>query len=326
MAKRKQQLTLSAGCTFSQLCGLWMESIDHQVKPSTYALYRTMVEKHILPDLGGCLVEDFDNEILKQFLWDKQNQELSGNTLRLLVFLLKGIISVGAENGIDTAERLRYFIPKGKKSYTKMFDQENSEKLLHYLENSPKIFDIGLLISICTGIRVGELCGLQWRDVDWAGGTLQINRTVSRIRNPNADTKSERGQEKDGHENRARTIVYIGTPKTGTSIREIPLPDFLLSKLQERRREEDFYILTGTTKCMEPRGVQRKFKTILRKCSIPDINIHALRHAFASKWIQNGFDSKALSEILGHSSIKITMDIYVHSNMQQKKSYINRML
>ena len=77
---------------------------------------------------------------------------------------------------------------------------------------------------------------------------------------------------------------------------------------------------------MEPRGVQRRFKNLLRRCNIPDINIHSLRHAFASKWIENGFDSKALSEILGHSSVKITMDIYVHSNMEQKKSYMNRMV
>ena len=77
---------------------------------------------------------------------------------------------------------------------------------------------------------------------------------------------------------------------------------------------------------MEPRGVQRRFKNLLRRRSIPEVNIHALRHAFASRWIENGFDSKALSEILGHSSVKITMDIYVHSNMEQKKLYMNRMV
>ena len=77
---------------------------------------------------------------------------------------------------------------------------------------------------------------------------------------------------------------------------------------------------------MEPRRVQRRFKNSLARCGIPDINIHALRHAFASRWIENGFDTKALSEILGHSSVKVTMDIYVHSDLEQKKSYMNRMI
>lgn len=73
-------------------------------------------------------------------------------------------------------------------------------------------------------------------------------------------------------------------------------------------------------------GSSAKIQDYSEKCNIPDINIHSLRHAFASRWIENGFDSKALSEILGHSSVKITMDIYVHSNMEQKKSYMNRMI
>ena len=313
-------------CTFSQLCSEWEESVQYQVKPSTYAVYFTMLEKHILPELGKYQVRKMNNRIVDQFLQDKQGQDLSWNTLRLIIFLLKAILHTGEDKGICTAEKIHYYIPKYKKPYMKVFDRGDAQRLISHLENSEKTFEMGLLISICTGIRVGELCGLKWGDVNWSRGTLQINRTVSRIRNPEIDERAEKGRGAETGDHMSKTIVYIGTPKTGTSIREIPLPDFLIIKMLDSKRGDSCYILSGTEKCMEPRGVQRRFKNLLRRCNIPDINIHSLRHAFASKWIENGFDSKALSEILGHSSVKITMDIYVHSNMEQKKSYIIRMV
>ena len=320
MNMRKEEITLS------QLSGRWEAAVRYQVKPTTYGIYRTMIEKHIVPGLGFYRVEELDNRILEKYLQEKQEQQLSWNTLRLIVFILKGVLRMGEEWGIRTGERLHYYIPQYKKPYMRVFRQENSEKLMEYLENAGGAFEMGLLISICTGIRVGELCGLKWRDVNWKRGTIQINRTVSRIRNPETDFNREGQYEPGTTEKLSKTILYIGPPKTGTSIREIPLPDFLLLKMAGHRGEESSYLLTGTSKCMEPRGVQRRFKNILKKCGIPDTNIHSLRHWFASRWIENGFDNKALSEILGHSSIKITMDIYVHSNMDQKKSYINRML
>ena len=311
---------------FSQLCRQWAECVRYQVKPSTYGVYLTMIEKHILPDLGKVRVTELNNQMLEQYFQEKQSQELSWNTLRLIVFLMKAIVQMGEDAGIEPFERLHYHIPKYKKLSTRMIEHDHTERLLRYLEDSDKIFDMGLLISICTGIRVGELCGLQWGDVNWSGGTIRINRTVSRIRNPETGSKTERRQRSGEENDLSKTIIYVGTPKTGTSIREIPLPDFLILKMLRYKRDEPCYILTGKTKCMEPRGVQRRFKNLLRRRSIPEVNIHALRHAFASRWIENGFDSKALSEILGHSSVKITMDIYVHSNMEQKKLYMNRMV
>ena len=166
-------------CTFSQLCSEWEESVQYQVKPSTYAVYFTMLEKHILPELGKYQVRRMNNRIVDQFLQDKQGQDLSWNTLRLIIFLLKAILHTGEDKGICTAEKIHYYIPKYKKPYMKVFDRGDAQRLISHLENSEKTFEMGLLISICTGIRVGELCGLKWGDVNWSRGTLQINRTQS---------------------------------------------------------------------------------------------------------------------------------------------------
>lgn len=351
-------------CTIGVLCERWKNAVRYQVKPSTYACYSTVVQKHIQPEIGDLPIGQLNNEILIYFIRRKQREGLSGNTLRLIIFVMKRICRMANESGWTTAEPLNYYMPKGRGNSMRLMSQEDFKALIHHLMKVRNDFDLGLLVSLCTGIRVGELCGLKWNDIDLNRGVLHIRRTVSRIKktellmdsgelDESLDKErrricqeaklqeglrvrklSERGEEalrrrqEAGQE--AKTILYIGTPKTGTSMRDIPLSDFLVEKLRQKSQgwlqETSFYILTGSSKCMEPRGVQRRFKNLLRKKGIPDVNIHSLRHSFASQWIENGFDSKALSEILGHSSVKITMDIYVHSNMNQKKAYMNQMV
>lgn len=332
MTKEGDTMNETVGvCSLSRLCDYWLEMIHLQVKPSTYACYATIIEKHIKPEIGGVQVREFCNGMLFNFIRREQSEGLAGNTLRLIIFLLKAIIRLGVENGLATAEPLRYYVPRAaNRNSARLMSQENFEELFLRLTFAGNNFETGLLVSLCTGIRVGELCGLRWEDIDMETGYLKVRRTVSRIRSTNFPAEDFRtggfSAEDFSSVKRPRTFLYIGAPKTGTSLRDIPLPDFLLLRLRERKGADSAFLLTGTEKCMEPRGVQRRFKNLLRKCGIPDINIHSLRHTFASHWIENGFDSKALSEILGHSSVKITMDIYVHSNMNQKKNYMNKML
>ena len=172
-------------------------------------------------------------------------------------------------------------------------------------------FELGILVCAFTGLRVGELCGLKWQDIDFKNEVLHIERTVSRII-CNQDSAE-------------KTEILIGSPKTDYSKRDIPIPDFLLTILKIYRRESSYYLLTGTLNCMEPRNVQKRFKTLLKRCGIPNRKFHALRHSFATMCIEKGFDIKTLSELLGHASVKTTMDIYVHSNLEQKKTYMNRL-
>ena len=311
--EEKKHIDPSENHTISHLCEAWKLSMRYQVKPSTFACYATLIQKHIRPALGSVEMEKMDNEVLTEFILDRQRQGLSANTLRLILFLLKSIIHTGERRGIYPAETLEFFLPKDRGNEMRLLSQENRRKLLSWLAGCRTNFELGLLLSLSTGIRVGELCGVRWEDVDLDEGVLHIRRTVSRIRNTEQKNTA------------AKTRLYIGTPKTGTSQRDIPLPDFMLPRLGEKKRDGACYLLTGRLSCMEPRGVQRRFKNLLRKLRLPDINIHVLRHSFASQWIENGFDSKSLSEILGHSSVKITMDIYVHSNMSQKRAYMDQM-
>lgn len=166
-----------------------------------------------------------------------------------------------------------------------------------------------------TGIRIGELCGLKGGDFNFTNETFEIHRTISRIRNTESTPE---------HQD-AKTKVIIDTPKSTSSLRTIPVPRQLLSLLKRQHLSPDEYLMTGTIHYTEPRNVQRRFKNILEKCDLPPVTFHSLRHSFATRCIEKGADSKALSEILGHSSVKITLDIYVHSNMEQKREYINQL-
>ena len=135
-----------------------------------------------------------------------------------------------------------------------IMEWEDFHKILSYLLHSRRSFDLGLLISLSTGIRVGELCGIKWGDIDLKAGILRVRRTVSRIRNVDIEE-----QQKPFPAKQSRTIIQIGPPKTETSVRDIPLPQFLVERLRERQEERRFssqaYVLTGRAQFMEPRGV-----------------------------------------------------------------------
>ena len=307
--KTRSERQMSMG----ELCMAWQSAACHQVKPSTYACYATMIQKHIEPFMGEVAVGELDNHLLTEFIEEQREKGLSGNTIRLILFILKRILRFGEVRGLFPAEPLEFALPRDKGVEWKLLSPKDRRRLLLWLSSCRTNFEAGLLLSICTGIRVGELCGLKWEDLDLERGILSVRRTVSRIRNTGEA------------EGAARTVLYIGSPKSGTSNRVIPLSAPLVERLYRVKKEEGVYLLTGTARCMEPRGVQRRFKNLLRKMNIQEVNIHSLRHAFASQWIENGFDSKSLSEILGHSSVKITLDIYVHSSMDRKKAMMDQM-
>lgn len=181
------------------------------------------------------------------------------------------------------------------------------KRLESYLLHNQNNTNISVLLCLFTGLRVGELCGLKWSDIDFQNGTVSVCRTVQRI---NKHGKSE---------------VAIGSPKSKSSVRIVPIPDFLLAILKAKRKGDDFYIITGTSKPTEPRTMQNRFKSILKTCGIRNVNFHLLRHTYATICIENGFDPKTLSELLGHADASITLNRYVHSSMQMKKNYVSRL-
>lgn len=170
---------------------------------------------------------------------------------------------------------------------------------------------VGIMLSLFTGLRIGELCGLRWEDIDFGEKTLSVSRTVERI----ADI--------DAHYRRTKLIV--SEPKTANSYRQIPLPDFLAEILQNMPPEEGIYLVSGRDVPIEPCTFYKQYRKFMTENGLPVYPFHTLRHTFATRCIEVGFDVKALSEIMGHASVTTTMAVYVHPPMAQKRKYMEKL-
>ena len=171
--------------------------------------------------------------------------------------------------------------------------------------------NIGILICLYTGLRVDEICALHWNDISLKEKTLYIHQTLQRLQNENINGK--------------KTSLILSTPKSSCSIRTIPLPDDIAVVLDNFPCKKEGYLLTGTDSCIEPRTMQNHFKHVLKEATIEETNFHTLRHTFATRCVEAGFDIKSLSEILGHSNVNITMNRYVHPTLELKRQNMQRL-
>ncbi|MBS7008296.1 MAG: site-specific integrase [Anaerostipes sp.] len=155
-----------------------------------------------------------------------------------------------------------------------VFNSEEQKKLIEYLFNHKNNLNMGFLLALFTGIRIGELCALKYFDLQLDTGILIINKTMQRIINLDDSLES-------------KTKIIIDSPKSMNSIRSLPIPSILKPLIKTLSGErQNTYILTGTEQFIEPRLLQYKFKDLLMKCELKDSNFHTLRHTFATNCIQ----------------------------------------
>lgn len=202
---------------------------------------------------------------------------------------------------------------KLKKKPIKILTKDECKILINYLIKHPNKINIGILLTLFTGIRIGELCALQYKNVLFNEATIVISGTLQRI------------QKKD-NKNSKKTKIIITTPKSISSIRKIPIPLSIIPLLIKIYGEGSGFLLTGDEyKFIEPRTIQNHFRKILNEVKISQINFHTLRHTFATQCLINGMDIKSLSEILGHANVNITLDKYVHPSFEDKRKNMNKL-
>jgi len=292
-----------AGCKVGKLINAWLSDVKNKIKESTYSNYIMKLKKHIFPYFSDMEYNKLTAEKLNAFITQKLNDGLSEKYVSDIVILLKSVAKFshkryGYTNRIDYVT-----LPKHQKTdEKKLFSLDEQKQLETEIRKNPNTSNIGILLSIATGIRIGELCALKWSDIDLKKSTVTVRHTIQRI--CNTDSKGTR--------------LIISSPKSKTSAREIPLPSFIIPLLMTVRSADDCFFLSGSQKITEPRTMQYRFKSLLKKADLPYINFHSLRHMFATNCIELGFDVKTLSEILGHSSVEITLNRYVHSSIERK--------
>ena len=221
--------------------------------------------------------------------------------------------------------------PKSFRKNTRVLDEKEESALVQLLAQEMDACKFGVYLALRTGMRIGEICALRWCDISFEAAAISVCHTALRLPRGNVcqadpDRPSAAAGDDGGALALSRTELVIGTPKSESSLRLIPLmPDIATLCERFRPEEPEAFLLTGTDRCMDPRKLQRHLKKYLEECGIPEAHFHTLRHTFATRCVEAGFDVKTLSEILGHSNIGITMNLYVHPNLDLKRENMNRL-
>ena len=230
--------------------------------------------------------------------------------MRDIITVFKAMLSYAQEEYGFKLSLKNVVLPKvEKKSITRISDTEQ-KRLIGYMKANMSLTAFGIMLSLCMGLRIGEICGLKWEDVDFQHKILHIRRTVQRITSANGNRK---------------TKIVISAPKSATSFRDIAIPDFLLHYFRMFRDKADYFILSGAEKPVEPRTMQYRYRKILKAAEIKNHNFHKLRHTFATNCAEHGFDVKTLSTLLGHSSVNLTLNRYVHPDHIHERKLLNNM-
>ena len=298
----KRQPKRNKKTTMSEIIDIWLETKKDVVKKSTYAYYRRTCNKVIRPFWSEYTARDISSNITKEFLGELTGK-YSPKTQKDISVIANQILKFAYNEGyINFLQPMSVKSPK-RKSIPVVFSLTEQKRLTAFLLDDIDLSKVGILLSLYSGIRLGELCGLQWNDVDMAEKTICIRRTIQRI--------------EDG--------FCIDTPKTVYSERILPIPHFVFEILQKYENENKMcYVVSGNENFVKPRTYQSRFKRYLKQCNLPDYHFHTLRHTFATRAIELGFDPKSLSEILGHANTKITLDLYVHPSIEAKQEQMNR--
>lgn len=288
-------------------CDAWLSAARSRVKDSTYIKYEFILNRHLRPEFGWMEPEVITPEMVNSFSRELMNEKgLAPKTTKDILVILKAILRYSGIN-ID------FSYPKDVRNEMRILTMDEQKLLGKYLLDNLDSRHFGIYLALNTGMRVGELCALRWGDISFTQKTLRINYTMQRLKS--LDTNSSE-----------KTCVVIGSTKSETSCRTIPLTDHLMELCQIMYPgDNEAYILTGNSKFVEPRCIQRTLKQCADECGIEDIHFHTLRHTFATRCVEVGFEIKSLSEILGHSSTTITLNRYVHSSMRLKRDNMKKL-
>ena len=300
------------GGDIGRLACEWLRDVKISVKESTYARYCMIVNNYIIPHLGAVPLSKLDPQAVNLFSekllknGGSGGHPLSSKSVCDILCVLKSVHRFGKCNGFgaQSLDGLRY--PQRSGRQIEIFSANDGVLLETALLRSEDATSLGILFALFTGVRIGELCGLKWEDIDFSDCTVRICRTVERI--SDTDPLAER-----------KTKLIVSEPKTHSSARVIPLPKFLPEHLLKYRGPDNTYLLTGNTDFVEPHCFYTRYKSFLRKHHIGDHTFHSLRHTFATRCVEHGFDTKSLSEILGHSNVTTTLMFYVHPSLVQKR-------
>ena len=296
----------------SEIIKLWENDKKLYVKKSTYSAYLLLIENHINPYFAD--KEQITEENVQKFVLTELRKGLSQKSIKDIIIVLKMILKFAVKQKLLAYNEIEIKFPTvGEKTDLEVLNKNDHKKIINYLQENFTFKNLGIYICLSTGMRIGEICGLLWSDIDVENGIIKVRRTVQRIYVIDGETR--------------HTEILIDTPKTKNSIRDIPMTTELYKIIKPLKKvvNNDFYVITNEAKPTEPRTYRNYYERLIKRLGIPKLKFHGLRHSFATRCIESKCDYKTVSVILGHSNISTTLNLYVHPNMEQKKKCIDQM-
>ena len=300
-----REITPSNNLTLPEAVDMFFAERERKLKESTVSRYRYVVRQYIQPQLGTAPLYTLTEQRVADSYRKLQEQGLSAKSTRDVGVLLRAILRTASKRGCFCTG-LNAELPAYKKRQVEIFTEPEILRLAHYIMDKPDPTGLGVLLTLNSGLRLGELCALRWSDIDLHAGFLRVEREVQRL------------YEK-GH-----TRLVVQPPKSESSCRRIPLPADMLSLLATYKPKNagSFCLLTSSGDPLEPRTMQNRYRSLLKRAGVPYRNFHALRHTYATRCIEQNVDVKSVSEMLGHSDVRITLQTYVHVSLRHKQQAV----
>ncbi len=292
--------------------GIWLDEwFCNYIRPSskrrTCERYSEIIEKRLKVKLGEYELDELTPLVLQRYITELKG--LAANSVNGIITVIQNSLKLAYALGTIkeyAADKIRR--PKTKEKEVTCFTLSEQKKIERAALAGKKTKWLGIVVCLYTGLRIGELLALEWKDVDFQKGML----TVSKSRH-------------EGKDENGRYAHIVESPKTVSSRRCIPLPKQILCELRMlKRKSRSLYVISNGESSIPVRSYQRSFERLLKKLDIPHKGFHALRHTFATRALECGMDVKMLSELLGHKDPAVTLRRYVHSLMEQKKEMMNK--
>lgn len=305
---------------FKEILCLWMENNRIRHKGATIKKYQYLIDRHILPDLGNLKLSQITSTVINSFLTRKMENGkldksggLSASYVRSIMLIINAALKFAADEEMCQPLKSPVYKPVSQNNEITVLQIDEQKRLETHLISEIAPTQLGILISLHTGLRIGEICALAWEDVDIENQIIHVRHTVARIKST------------DFSEGNSSKLI-IDAPKTKASNRDIPIPSVLLPILKSNcTAASSKYVVSDTKDFVSPRTYEYRYHRLLEKCGIESVNYHVLRHTFATRCIEAGVDVKSLSEILGHSNVSITLNTYVHSSMEMKRTQLEKL-
>ena len=289
--------------TFESLVTQWMKEKEPFIKESSRELYEKHVSRHIIPCFRD--FRQLNEEYIQNWIVSLRNENLSPKTVKDIFILLKAIARYAHKKGYVPYPDWNVRIPQEERiKRIQTLSLKDTRRLTNYLKANLNTRNIAILITVSTGIRIGECCALRWKDIDIQNRTVTINKTLGMIKGaPN-----------------------ITSPKTPSSERTLPLPGEIVSMIRPIKKysPENNYIVDNSTRPTSTKVLRNHFNKIIRETDIMPIRFHGLRHTFATRAITSKCDYKTVSELLGHTNVNTTINLYVHPDEIEKRNGIEK--